>query len=65
VASDVVARLEWRPAVVARQQRVRAGGVDWIALEAWQDSGVPVRVEGASLEIRSLAKADGAPIERC
>jgi hypothetical protein len=38
---------------------------DWIALEVWQDSGVPVRVEGASLETRSLAKADGAPIERC
>jgi hypothetical protein len=28
--------------------------VDWIELEVWQDSGVPVRVEGASIEVRPL-----------
>jgi hypothetical protein len=40
-------------------------GVDGIALEVWQDSGVPVRVEGASLEISPARRGGRSPIERC
>jgi hypothetical protein len=32
-------------------------GVDRIQLEVWQDSGAPVDIENASLEIRPLPNA--------